>query len=385
MKEKGKSMIHLQLALACAAIAVLGSGRVRAADNAVPEQPTFHRDVLPILQENCQVCHRPAGDVVGGMVAPMSFMSYAEVRPWAKSIAQVVDARVMPPWDASPDQHGIFANERTLTDTEIETIQNWVKTGARQGNPADAPTPVEWKAGWVMGEPDLIIAFPEPFFVADEIEDLYHNVTIKLTEEMLPEDKWISRLEFVPGSEAVHHIIAYATRGEYEASDVEEDANLEGEEEFLRGRVMLGGLAPGTDPSVFPEGYGIPLAKGVELTFAMHYHKESGPGTGVWDKSMMALKFTDGKPERELKITNIAHGAFEIPPNHPNWKVSGARTFEKDIILISLMPHTHLRGVEARYIAFHPRQHIVVSLQGRLLDRQGLPQGFFPRQRLGRA
>ena len=93
-----------------------------AAQDSAKARPTFYKDVLPILQDNCQVCHRPMGKNVMGMVAPMAFMSYEEVRPWAKSIAKQVRAKEMPPWDATEEFQGVFSNERTLTEGEIETI-----------------------------------------------------------------------------------------------------------------------------------------------------------------------------------------------------------------------------------------------------------------------
>jgi len=151
---------------------------------------TFTKDVLPILQENCQDCHRPSGANMAGMIAPMSLMTYQEVRPWAKSIVRAIAENAMPPWHASKNHHGEFSNERTLTAEEIQIFTEWVKSGARRGNPNDAPAPIEFSAtGWNIGEPDLIIPFDEPYFVADDVEDLYHNITVTLTEDQLPEDK----------------------------------------------------------------------------------------------------------------------------------------------------------------------------------------------------
>jgi hypothetical protein len=315
---------------------------------------TFSKDVLPILQENCQTCHRPNGQNMSGMVAPMSFMNYKETRPWAKAIAKAVEAKDMPPWDASDLTHGQFSNERTLTKEQIATITDWVKQGAKRGNPSDAPEPIKFKEGWQMGEPDLVLEFPEPYFVEDEVQDLYYNTTVQITEEQLPEDKFVTKVEFIPGSEVVHHIIAYAADPK-KARKLDTAEDLEaGGEEALRGRVMIGGLAPGTDPGFYPEGYGLPMRKGSEMTFAMHYHKESGPGTGVWDNSIMALKFADEDPEYTMHITNMAHGAFEIPPNQADWKVIGAHTFKEDIMMVNLFPHMHLRGKGSTYTAFYP-------------------------------
>jgi len=315
---------------------------------------TFTKDVMPILQENCQTCHRPNGKNMSGMIAPMSFMTYKETRPWAKAIAKAVEAKDMPPWDASELTHGQFRNERTLTAEEITTITDWVRQGAKRGNPSDAPEPIQFKEGWQMGEPDLVLSFPEPYFVEDEVQDLYYNTTLQLTEEQLPEDKFVTEVEFIPGSEVVHHIIAYSSDPK-KARKLKEGEDVEAAgEEALRGRTMIGGLAPGTDPGFYPDGYGLPMRKGSEMTFAMHYHKESGAGTGVWDNSIMALKFAKEDPEYIMHITNMAHGAFEIPPNQADWKVIGAHTFEEDIMMVNLFPHMHLRGAGSTYTAFYP-------------------------------
>lgn len=311
---------------------------------------TFTKDVLPILQENCQTCHRPLGENSSGMIAPMSLMTYQEVRPWAKAIAKELQARDMPPWGASAASHGVFRNERSLTQEEIATIVRWVKTGAVKGNPGDAPEPRDFvQTGWRLGTPDLIVTFPEPYFVEDEVQDLYHNVTITLTEEQLPEDRWIQGIEFKPGSEVVHHIIAYASSKDY---TIAEDDAEEGTD--FGNRTMLGGNAPGTDEGDMPEGFGILLRKGSSLTFAMHYHKESGPGTGEFDQSEIALKFHNKPVTHPVEISTIAHGAFEIPPFSSDWQVVGARTFDEDITILSLMPHMHLRGKYAKYTAYYP-------------------------------
>ena len=333
--------------------AMLVAGMMASAA-AIAETPTFTKDVLPILQENCQTCHRPNGDNMSGMIAPMSLMDYQEVRPWAKAIKKAVEGRTMPPWHAGEKFYGHFKNERVLTKEEIATVAKWVESGAKRGNPADAPEPIEFREGFYMGEPDLVLNFNEPFLVKDDVQDLYYNETVKLTEELLPNDEWVTNVEFIPGSEVVHHIIAYASDPAI-ASTIREDEDLEGaSEEQLRGRTMLGGLAPGTDPGYYPDGFAFELKKGSEMTFAMHYHKEAGPGTGVYDDSTMALKFADEQPSHSVNITTIAHGAFEIPPGAKNWVVSGAETFDEDILLLNLFPHMHIRGVASSYTAHYP-------------------------------
>src|SRR6266513_2916122 len=97
---------------------------------------TFTKDVLPILQKNCQTCHRP------GEIAPMSFLSYKDTRPWAKAIKSAVVSRQMPPWGADPN-YGHFANDRTLSDAAIKALVAWADGGAVEGNAQDAPPPVK--------------------------------------------------------------------------------------------------------------------------------------------------------------------------------------------------------------------------------------------------
>ena len=206
---------------------------------------TFTNDVLPILQENCQNCHRPSGSNLSGMVAPMSFLRYQEARPWAKAISKQTAQRTMPPWHASAIHHGQFANERTLTDAEIATLARWASTGAVAGNKADAPEPRVFEdggAGWAIGVPDLIVSMPERYFVPDDIQDQYASFQATITEEQLPEPRYIKGIEYKNGSEAVHHIIASP----------------------------LGGSAPGTGASYTAAGFGRVPNPGPVVTFPLH-------------------------------------------------------------------------------------------------------------------
>src|SRR5712691_459035 len=102
---------------------------------------TFNKDVLPILQRNCQVCHRP------GEIGPMSFLTYESTRPWAKAMKAAVVSRKMPPWFADP-RYGHFANERRLSDRDLQKIVAWVEAGAPEGAAKDKPAPIEWTEGW---------------------------------------------------------------------------------------------------------------------------------------------------------------------------------------------------------------------------------------------
>ena len=313
-----------------------------AADVAVPQRVTFYKDVLPAVQENCQDCHRPAGDNVMGMVAPMSFMTYAETRPWAKAIAKQVKARTMPPWHATHEFDGVFKNQRTLSDTQIAIFIKWSETGAARGRPQDAPGARSFpeSEGWAMGKPDLVVPFPEPLFIQDSWEDQYQVVTNYITAEEMPEDQWIQSMEFRPGSEAVHHIVIF-TSGQRESLG-------------FGSQGMLGGMGPGTDHSVFPEGYGRLLEKESMLMFNMHYHKEPGPGTGLWDESEIGFRFQEKPVQHAVNWGAVGTMNFSIPPHESNWEVTAEETFAKDSTLLGLFPHMHLRGKAAKYTAYYP-------------------------------
>lgn len=325
---------RITLAVACSLL-------ISATAFGASDRVTFTKDVLPILQRECQTCHRPAGANLSGMIAPMSLTTYKEVRPWSKAIARVVGSGEMPPWHASEEHRGHFRNERTLTTEERDTIVRWVETGAVRGNAADAPAPLpEPDTGWAIGVPDMLVTFDEPFWVDDDVDDIQPFIQVTITPEMLPEPQWVKAIEFKPGSEVVHHIVTFI---------VEKGAVLDVENQQL-----FGLIAPGTDPQQFDDGYGILLSPGDTVGFAMHYHKEVGPGTGVFDQSLMALKFHDEPVTHPLEISPLSYGSFEVPPNHPRWRVGAAHIFEEDTEFLMFMPHTHLRGSAAKYTAFYP-------------------------------
>ena len=144
------------------AVAVLLPAAAGAQTAAAEHEVTFARDIAPILQRSCQECHRPAS------VAPMSLLTYEEVRPWARAIKTRTALRnkrgAMPPWFIEKDI-GIqqYKNDPSLTEEEIEKIAVWADNGAPLGNPADLPPPLQFAGEdeWTIGEPDLIIESPE--------------------------------------------------------------------------------------------------------------------------------------------------------------------------------------------------------------------------------
>ena len=154
--------------------------------------PTFNREVLPILQKNCQSCHRP------GEVAPMSLLSYSEARPWAKSIRNAVVGKKMPPWFV---EVGHLSNDRSLSTAEIATLSAWADAGAPEGDAKDKPAPKTFVSGWNI-KPDLVIEMPKAFELPATGTINYKYVLVKTD---FKEDMWISSAEMRPGDTRVLH------------------------------------------------------------------------------------------------------------------------------------------------------------------------------------
>ena len=325
-----------------------------AAENEAEAEVTYYKDVLPIMQENCQTCHRPSGHNISGLIAPMPFMDYSETRPWARSIARKVEAREMPPWFASAPK-GVFENERSLTDDEIDTIVRWVEAGAPAGDAADAPPAPQWAEdasdGWSFGTPDFVVKMPEPYLVEDDIYDLNITFYAKIPEEVLSEDVWIRGWEMRVGDNAItHHMCSSVIApGAYLPDGPVEDEGADTPDSRL-----LSCVAEGGESGLLPEGFGVLIEKGSSISFNMHYHKEPAEGSAVWSAPEVGFFLAEEKPKYTVVTDTLYNRGFEIPPNHPNYRIGSSRVLDTDIYVLNFWPHAHTRAIAARYIAFYP-------------------------------
>lgn len=305
-----------------------------AADDApAPGVPTFSKDIAPIFQANCQVCHRP------GETAPMSLLTYGEARPWAKSIAKAVESREMPPWHADP-AHGKWANERKLTDAEIETILKWTRSGAPEGNPADLPPAREFTTGWTIGEPDHVIYISDKDYVVKaDVEDQYQIFAV---DPGFTEDLWVEAVEARPGNPAVvHHIIVMA---------IDPKKGLKGG--LDGGSGWLTAMAPGRPADIFGDGKAKFIPAGSRIAFQMHYHKEKG--FEATDRSMVGLKLAKAPVDKAVNNAGLSYRNIRIAPGQSDLLLTVDRTFQQDVHFLAVMPHMHLRGRSMRITAFYP-------------------------------
>jgi hypothetical protein len=157
---------------------------------------TFNRDVLPILQKNCQSCHRP------GEVAPMSLLTYRDARPWARAMKTMVLLGKMPPWQVESEYDHMFNNAARLTQADRDTVAAWVDGGAPEGDPNDQPSPLTFTDGWNI-KPDMIVEMPTEFAIQPSGTIEYQYMLVKAN---FPEDVWVKAAEMRPGnSKVVHH------------------------------------------------------------------------------------------------------------------------------------------------------------------------------------
>ena len=308
---------------------------------------TFNKDVLPILQKNCQICHRP------GEAGPMSFLSYKESRPWAKAIRDAVASKKMPPWFADP-AHGKFANDRRLDAKAIQTLTQWANTGAKEGNAKDAPKPMEFAQGWTIGKPDLIFEMPLEF-------EIPATGTLEYQHFVLPtnfkEDTWITAVEVRPSNRAVTHHgvafvrppgskwlkdavpgVAYVPKGSWQG-------NLTQMEEIFETYV------PGAVPHHLASGQAKLIPAGSDIILQMHY---TANGTATKDKSRIGLVLAKTPPTERVYSMNITSSRFAIPPGAAEHPVDAKFTFQQDVKLLALSPHMHLRGKSMQYTAVYP-------------------------------
>jgi hypothetical protein len=288
---------------------------------------TFNKDVAPILQKNCQGCHRP------GEAAPMSLLTYKEARPWAAAIREAVILKRMPPWYADP-HFGKFSNDRSLSQADIETLTAWANNGAPEGDPGQAPKPREFVDGWNIGTPDLILEMPEEYHVAASgtIKYEYFTIPTKFTE-----DKWVQMAEVRPGNRAlVHHVIAFVKAPPKPGDDEKKKRNGE----------FLVGYAPGSVPEVMEPGRAKLIKAGSEIEFQVHY---TANGTAGVDRSKVGLIFAKEPPRERVTTVSARDNKFVIPAGASNHEVEARYTLMRDATLTSLFPHMHLRGKDFEF------------------------------------
>lgn len=328
---------------------------VAGAAMAASSTPTFYKDVLPVLENRCQNCHRP------GESGPMALLDYKGTRPYAKAIKAAVLERKMPPWPADP-HFGVFENDRRLSDAEVKTLTAWADGGAPEGDPKDAPKPMNWVEGWTIGKPDVVIEMPQPV-------DIPASGTIEYQYLVIPtgftKDTWVTAAEVRPGNRAVvHHVIAFLRPpGSPWMADAKPGVPfIPGKDQRGAGRrqaanntdlpsELLVGYAPGMPADMSPAGAAKLVRAGSDIVLQLHY---TANGTASTDRTRIGLVLAKETPQFRQVTMNATQNRFAIPPGDSNYEVKSQITLQDDAELVNLMPHMHLRGKDFTYKAVYP-------------------------------
>ena len=292
---------------------------------------SYSDTIAPLLQQNCVVCHQEGG------IGPWAMTDYNMVRGFAPMMREVLRTKRMPPWHADP-HIGAFKDDRSLTNTEMQTLVHWIEAGAPRG---DGPDPLaladNLAIDWPLGEPDLIIDLPATEVPATGVVDY----TFPVVKNPLDRDVWVIAAALVPGDRnVVHHILVGST----ESEDVSGQAE-QGFENYLHG------YAPGNASAKMPDGTGVFVKAGGHYQFQMHY---TPYGKATVDESKLGLYFADEPPANFLRQTVAINPTIKIPANDGAHQEQAYIEFDKDALLYSLVPHSHYRGRASNFELRYP-------------------------------
>lgn len=296
-----------------------------------PGVPTFNHDIAPILYQNCSNCHRP------GEVAPFALLTYQDAAKRAKQIAQITQARVMPPWKATQG-YGDFLDVRRLSADQIATIRNWADHGAPEGDPSAKPTPPKFPDGWLAGQPDQVFKMTTAYSVPAEGSDQFRCFVIPLNAA---EDEYVKSVEFRPGNrKIVHHAIFFLdTSGEARKRETVPGQGYScvgGPGLDITG--SLSGWAPGAQPSVARDGVAHTIKKGSDLVMQIHYHLDGKP---EMDQSSLGLTFSKTAPTKGLTLFVLGNEKIDIPAGDGAYLVKASGVVPMDAEAVAIFPHAH--------------------------------------------
>jgi hypothetical protein len=333
----------IALAIAAACVGSAQSPVPLRSRSAQSNPPTFHKDIEPILQQNCQTCHRP------GQVAPFSLLDYESARLFSRHIRAAVNSRFMPPWKPVRGEGVALQFERGLSDAEIAVLTRWADGGAPEGDPRDAPEPLQFSSGWELGEPDLILEMPAAYEPDKDGADDYRCFSLAPN---LPNDRKIRAIAVEPGNrQIVHHVILFPdAQGEsaslHAASDPQPGYTCFGDPGF-DATGFYGGWVPGNTPRPLPEGVAMTLEGNARIALQIHYHPD---GTQQSDKTRVGLYFTDEPNPKELLFLPLVNMDFQIPAGAGRHEVTAEFTVPQFVSarVYALLPHMHLLGRDIR-------------------------------------
>jgi hypothetical protein len=331
-------------------VAVLGTIATPAGNaQNISREPNFSEHIAPIIFNNCTSCHRP------GEGAPFSLMNYADVKKRGRLIAGVTEQRFMPPWHAESADYQ-YADERRINESEIATIQTWVKRGMPEGDAAKLPKIPVFPKGWQLGTPDLVVKMSEGFTVPADGPDIYRNFVIPLN---LKKDKWVKAVEFRPGARGVVHHSLFFLDVSGQARQMDADDPKPGFKRMGQGVQRggtLGGWAVGGTPRELPEGLAFKLPAKADLILSTHFHPSGKEETEV---STLGIYFSEKPPTKGFTALQLppvfgALAGVDIPAGEKSYTKTDSFVLPVDVRAFAVSAHSHYLGKEMKMTATLP-------------------------------
>lgn len=322
-----------------AAVVLGGGGEAGHAQGALPAGPiTFNEHVAPIVFANCTSCHRP------GEAAPFPLTTFSETRPMARRIAAVTEARIMPPWKATPTDYP-FGNARGLTDQQIAVLQRWVADGMLEGDRSKLPTLPKFTEGWQLGQPSLVVTMPDAFEVPATGPDVYRSFVVPLNLET---DTW-----------GIQGRVGRAGRAGPSTALRAGGAGPDNDAIQQIGRAAgggLGGWALGGRALELPSGLAFFVPKGSDLILSTHFHPSE---RSEREQSTVGVYFADAPPTQAFTGIQLppAFGLFEgldIPAGQARYTISDSFTLPVDVRAFQVGAHAHYLAKEMKLTATFP-------------------------------
>jgi mono/diheme cytochrome c family protein len=289
--------------------------------------PTYHREISRMVQAHCVECHREGG------LGPFSLESLDDLEEHAGMIRKQVERGAMPPWFAAPGTHAMFSNDRSLPEADKSALLTWLKSGRPPGDPAEAPLPRKFPAGWTVGTPDVVFPIPEPIAIKAEGTMPYQK---RVVETTFAEDRWVQGYEILPTApEVVHHVIV---KVHPKGSAIRQRG--EGEEGFFAAYV------PGNSHRMLPPGFAKRLPAGSTLSFQIHYTPN---GKATTDQLKIGLIFAKEAPRNEVHVAAVAQPRLNIPPGEASHLETKRQVVPVNMNITGFMAHMHVRGKSFKY------------------------------------
>ena len=310
-------------------------------------KPTFNKDIAPIVRARCATCHRP------GEIGPFNLLTFDDVRRHVTQIGIVTARGLMPPWKPAAGK-GSFQNERRLTGEELRALQQWIASGAPEGDAADlAPalrqSPAGTTAAWQLGTPDLIVRMAQEYDVPADGADKFRTFVIPIP---VTAPRYVRAIEFHPGNaRVVHHanlgIDRTRSSRQLDARDAEPGyaGSMERDARYPEGQLL--GWTPGQAPHPAPEGTQWRLEPGSDLVVQLHLQPTGKP---EHVSVTVGFFFTDEAPSRTPVGLRLGSETIDISPGASDYVVVDTYVLPVDVDLLAVQPHAHnlARRMEAK-------------------------------------